>query len=700
MKNFIALLPTLIVAYGITHAQFNWVNTGGPDGSLQSSILSNENYAFVPEYDYLYRTADGVNWEAIQHNVYGRLAIHNDTLANFLFDQDPVSGHIQFSFDNGSTWIVKEIPNELDDPSADMVLCSHGLYVYIISSNLLYHSTDLGDSWMLLPHQGISGNSLFEIEDRIYISSARFLARTDTSGNNWDVITPPLSSSDYISNVVSTGPYIFVHNHRPGIDQLFYSHNDADSWEMQPMEGRGEGDNIQLVGNKLFAFSNQYFLASENFGESWDTLQHVDYGFAPYQFTGLKDKFLFTTFDCGVFQWDDSTQSIQESHFGLTKGYIYDLCSSGDHIWASTGNGIHVFNRQSKTWIHTASLPDPDLRYNFISVNEDGLLVLSDYMQSNFYTSEDGGYSWKIKSIPSQFLGVFWIEMVGDYIYVLTDFPVVIRSSDKGQTWEYLLDEQGDYIVSGITKFKDKYYMAGSISLYNSPDYGESWQPNDVPFEILSLGAYADELFAVTRNSGQTGLYISPDGITWRDASEGFPQNYPIDLFHKNKPLFYRDAENYYVFNADLFYYQIYTSPIENISWKLLPFTIPLRAGEHPYDCIFENDLIYLGGQGMYTTEVENPFITSTENVTQEPQSLFTISPNPAKELLTITPNATKHFGGTISLYSINGSMMISKPLDTSEKTIAILIDYLPSGLYYIMFQTENGRDVKSFVKQ
>lgn len=694
MKFHIAIV-LLAMSCGIIHAQFNWMNTGGPDGSLKSYLLSNDQYAFIPEYDFLYRTADGIHWEAIEHVVSGRMSIYKDTLVNIFYDRETSIGHMQLSYDNGTTWVVKEIPNELDDAYADIVICSHGIYIYLLTSNLLYHSADLGDSWDIIPHQGIEGINMFTFENRLYILNDKFLARTDTVGKNWSIITPPLMQYHIIADVVATGHHVLVQTAGTGNDQLFLSHDDAQTWESQPMKGSLENDNIQEVGNSIFAFSNQYFFLSEDYGISWDTLQEIGISLAPYYFTGLKDTFLFTTFDSGVFRWDDSTKSIKESDTGLSKGYIYDLCTNGDHIWASTGNGVYVYSITSKTWVKTSALPNAYLRYPFLSVSQSNNILLASNSQLDFYISQDGGMTWQLKSIPPEFLGIFWIQFIGPYIYVITDFGVT-RSADLGETWDYPFAEE--FMISNITYFHGKYYMADVGHLYSSADDGDSWQSSDIAFDIYGLGSFGEELFAVAINNGVKELYISSDGSSWHFAGDGFPQDYPTDLFRRNKPLFFRDAENYYVFNADM-YYQIYTTPADNVSWNILPFTKPLQPGEHPYDCVFYNDIIYLGGQGMYSTEVENPIVSTNKGFFEYPYSLINASPNPTKDFIMIhVPDTEIEDKLILSLYDSRGCFVKSQ-LSTNTANIRMEVDKLPSGMYFLKLLTGDQAGMIKVIK-
>lgn len=66
--------------------------------------------------------------------------------------------------------------------------------------------------------------------------------------------------------------------------------------------------------------------------------------------TGFNGLYLSTTFNKGVFRWDDTAQSLIESNDGLSKGYVYDLAVGNDKIWAACGNGVFAYDVPTQIW--------------------------------------------------------------------------------------------------------------------------------------------------------------------------------------------------------------------------------------------------------------------------------------------------------------------------------------------------------------
>ncbi len=65
MKNIFFLLCLVCFSLTKTFSQFTWEHTDGPFGALAPFLFSNADYAFIPENDFLYRSADGSSWEKL-----------------------------------------------------------------------------------------------------------------------------------------------------------------------------------------------------------------------------------------------------------------------------------------------------------------------------------------------------------------------------------------------------------------------------------------------------------------------------------------------------------------------------------------------------------------------------------------------------------------------------------------------------------
>src|SRR4030095_4245493 len=129
------------------------------------------------------------------------------------------------------------------------------------------------------------------------------------------------------------------------------------------------------------------------------------------------------------------------------------------------------------------------------------------------------------------------------------------------------------------------------------------------------------------------------------------------------------------------------------LSWS------PLETTQTGNDYLIHENIIYLGGEGMYTTPIENPFITGNKEIPEYAKNHFCITPNPAKEFVTIKFENGKIEKSLIQIFSLDGVLMKSISTYGNTENIIVSITGFPEGLYYVIVTGENIVDVNSFVK-
>src|SRR5688572_24438931 len=142
MKSHILILFVVLAFNSISFSQFEWDHTSGPFGSLLSSIYSNEKYAFVPTSDFLFRTADGIEWEKLDQEVTYLMCTYHDTLLSVLHNGVLNAMVLKLSYDNGQTWISKPLPAEITNAD-DIIMTSHGIYIAQGISDQIFKSVEL-----------------------------------------------------------------------------------------------------------------------------------------------------------------------------------------------------------------------------------------------------------------------------------------------------------------------------------------------------------------------------------------------------------------------------------------------------------------------------------------------------------------------------------------------------------------------------
>lgn len=336
-------------------------------------------------------------------------------------------------------------------------------------------------------------------------------------------------------------------------------------------------------------------------------------------------------------------------------------------------------------------LPLPENEFDFISANDHGWVLAAEFLNRDFYLSEDNGITWDTIQIPTNLVSyIDRLQLIDETLYLFKG-NYVYHSVDKGLHWN-LID--GVYVNTEIIHCNGKLYMAGLDVLYTSSDNGIIWNYSQLAFDISELYSSQGLLYAFVRDHDNVpSVYISSDGVQWNDAGTEFPDNYAgHTLFQSHNSFFFKDAENFYAF---LKWQGHYVSPANSFLWS------PLPASQTGNSYVIHNNVLYLGGNGVYKSVIENPYTTALEDVSENNTDVhFTISPNPAKDMITFTPDPTNNFNGIISMYTVDGRMVSSTQVDASQKSIDIPIDRFPPGFYNVVVESKYGRETRSFVKE
>lgn len=702
MKYLTPIFILLLILPFNLIAQFTWSHTNGPFGSQGSPIFSNDTYAFVPSEDFLFRSIDGIHWEKLDHPVSSYMAVYEDTLVNLIYDASGDSMRFQSSANNGESWNFKRSPTQVTR-FIEIKMSRHGVYVNDWKNNYIYKSTDLGESWTTYSIDDLPGDQrLFLFDNTLYLTSNQTIFRTDSLLNVFEDITPPLPQNEYVGELIVKDNHIIVHSKL----YLFDSHDYGQTWTLT---SSSPINSPVVFGSSsppnIFAFSAQYvyatinkdLLRSADYGISWDTLFSGLDAYNPITVVVFDDLFLTNTFNKGLFRWDTTQNILIESNEGLSKGVVEDLAVGKNKIWAACGNGVFAFDIPTQTWSNKMDLPFANYGYGYISCNDPGWVVVSETAGSQFYLSNNEGSTWDTIDFPViEGLPIDRVQLI-DSILFLFGNDKVYRSGDLGVHWAvvnvtYFRDPE-------IVAFKGKLYLAGRFILSVSEDNGITWNTVPLSFEAYEVHAFGDLLYSlafvisgIDTHIGE--LYVSDNGVDWTFASDGLEQYYfyGFGLYGYQPAFFIRDADHHYAFWG---WQGHYTCNTDDFNWSSLP------TSHTGYAYAYKDNVVYLGQQGMYQSVIENPYITDVREVDKKDlDTLFKISPNPAKDLIIITPDQSINQGGTIDIYAADGRKMASAQMDVSGKAVEIPVENFPSGIYFVILQTDKETAVHSFVKE
>jgi hypothetical protein len=681
--KIIYLLLLFVFSETYVFAQTSWEHTDGPFGSVLSSIYSNDQYAFIPEDDFLYRSSDGINWEKIEHPVSYLISVYKDTLVNLYRDEALQKMIFQVSVDNGETWDAKDPPAQVTGYGVSMVITGHGIYLSKPDEDLFYKSTDLGDSWFLTPYPFSQGYDLTTFDNRLFFNGSSLLTMSDSVGKNWKDITPPIGSQN-IYDFVAKDHHILV----AGENTIFHSHDGGQTWKGVSIATRNASDKLTLVGNDIYLQAIYYLMRSSDFGITWDTLSYSDFNIELVNHVGLQNLFLTTTYNKGVFRWEDSVNALVESNEGFSKGYVYDLSLEGNTIWAACGNGIFSFDITTNTWSDKKQLPLPEFEYEYITANDHGWLITSDLYKDNYYFSEDYGETWD--SIHVDIPQVYypeWMQLVGDRFFLFAEFTIY-TSIDKGQNWNIIPFE---YNEAKIVPFKGKYYIAAVDRLIGSSDGGATWQVLNSDISINYLHVFGDRMYGISQATSDPELYTSVDGIHWIYTAPGLPDDFsPPYPGNHSDALFFYDADNQYAF---LGWKGHYILPNGAQAWAEMNTT---HTGNN---YLVHDDVVYLGGSGVYRSVIENPAITGLAHPEISNERIFAF-PSPIDDWLTLKiPETFLSDNIHLILFDNTGRLTESKVVGPATIVQLDLHDVAP-GIYFLYVSSGNHGEIIKVVKQ
>jgi photosystem II stability/assembly factor-like uncharacterized protein len=229
-------------------------------------------------------------------------------------------------------------------------------------------------------------------------------------------------------------------------------------------------------------------------------------------------------------------------------------------IWKTVDGGA-TWTRQS-----TASFNSPESFANlvyFFNDNEGVCMGDPDANGFEIYTTNNGGVNWVRKTGLPATLGdneygySNQYDALGNSIWIGTGFGRILRSTDKGATWNAYqtpLDDfggQGNGVQSGDFSFQDEnngLLISNDYQCFKTTDGGVTWTnvpytPN-VPGEIPAIGIIRGQRIANIPglpntfvcvgtdiinddiNTARGSSYTTDNGITWVDINDNPDSNY------------------------------------------------------------------------------------------------------------------------------------------------------------------------------
>jgi len=660
-------------------------------------LFCSEEYAYVTDEVYLYRSSDGLKWEKFPSGGIDYLTTYKSTLVALFSIYSKFSSDEEFlkiSYDNGEHW--KEIPKPLNEVDYHtMILLGHGLYIIDQTKTKLLFTTNEGLNWeeKSLPINSIA--QLNSLNENIFIHDEVSLWHSDETGNNWMKIEfpTPIEIFQFIVNdslmiaAVKDGLY---HSYDSGKIWSFYSLDWSFYFPILPT--------FELNGIYLYlTFEGSGFGRSTDFFET----ERIDLNVGKKlplisKLKTFKGKLLAQTYGWGIHYWDENNLTLVESNKGMGTPAIWHTGNTANYLWTGTPNRVYGYDLNQKMWTIDTKLPTPSKNFNFVSGNENGWIVsFSDTSKGHFYFSDDEGQNWRDVQVGNTYgrRQMKWVTMLDDILFVYYS-DSTWRSDDRGQNWQPLPLK----FITQIVKYKNQYYTAIRNKLYTSIDQGMNWDSiydfKDAFMEGIEAGN--DFLLATIDPDGTEprfnySVYKSIDGIDWHKADIGLPPDTVKFSFgfrrQSNKILFeYRKS---YLLNLGAT--GLYMAQDSSLNW------LKLEDG-YQFTNYHIIDSTVFGGtlkQGIYRASLNNIITKNNDPKFLTDKNEISVYPNPFETKVHLQLNDDEH--STIFIYNQSGQKL--KQLFCTSKSLELDLSNLNSGIYFFQFLNKRGQQIRKIIK-
>jgi len=369
--------------------------------------------------------------------------------------------------------------------------------VYAGTTEGLWKTSDSGKTWKRVSDSEVVVNDVL-VDPR---NSQRVLLATDRSG--------VLASDDgaqsftasnhgythrYVTSIVVDSKdantfLVGVVNDREW-GGVFASHDAGQHWSQQSsgLGGRDVFALAQAPNGTLIAGTNRGLFLLESHASLWRPSTAV-----------LNTKTTTRMVKKGAKKVAVSSKSVTR---GVLDGRVNDLEIDSDRWLAATSAGLYVSSNEGKSWSGGPVLGKNDV----VSAHGKGKLLVA-ATRMYVLVSTDGGETWQQSSPAPYVNGIRGVVVTPEGQILAASREGAFRSSDKGTTWEHVVNGIPDKNISSI-EYDDQSgrLLATSLAtgvIFESRDSGRSWQRGpDSGYPLRRISAGRGRLLAATPFDG------------------------------------------------------------------------------------------------------------------------------------------------------------------------------------------------------
>ncbi len=557
MKKILVLLVAILMA-NIANAQ--WQQTSGPGGGPINCFAGSGNNIYAGTNGGIYlSTNNGANWTAInnvltQKNILSLAISGNTIFSGSAYNYySGTSGAIQVSYDNGNNWTPSN--NGILPYSEIRAFAIKDSNVYACSSNSLYLSTNLGNSWnLLIVDTSYNFNDFQTIiikDSSVFLASYNRLYKSTNNGATWSLINNGLLNIEVTSFAIKDSN-IYAGTR----DGIYMSANNGDSWTAMN-NGFQTNDyyiyTLTVSGNSILASTQGGIYRSTDNANTW-TLVNANLLYNNINTMYSNGNNIFAGSYNGVYLSTDNGNNWNMVNHGIANSFINNLTVNENKIYASTNKGLFVSNDNGNNW---TDLYIMDHLYT-IGVADSSIFVQHTYTEihhpfntyNTLYLSTDNGNSWTAQNFLFNCMYAFVKK--GNNYYAATNNGVY-QLIKNGNNWTavnigLLSVFVNSLIVNGNTIFAYSY----NNGIFKTTNNGVSWTPVTIGnsnSEITSFAKNNNSIFAATSynyiNQTCEGIYRSNNnGNTWIAVNNGLPDSTSFNLYSINGKAIFASTNN------------------------------------------------------------------------------------------------------------------------------------------------------------
>ena len=232
------------------------------------------------------------------------------------------------------------------------------------------------------------------------------------------------------------------------------------------------------------------------------------------------------TFHGGVFRSRDEGRTWQAVNAGLKRLEVKALMTSGDELYAGTGDGVYRLNEAGDRWsVVTTGLSD--ILVHALARSADGTLYAGTSGKGVLRFKHDASGWVRMphglkdhEGMIENFIRVLVIDQE-QAIFAGTFDGGVFRSTDAGATWRPISRALPNDSIRGIVLIDQGLIVATGNGIFKTVDKGKQWTPvnkglTNLAVQVL-IGSGDGGLYAGT----SAGVFRSDDGLTWVAVNQG-----------------------------------------------------------------------------------------------------------------------------------------------------------------------------------